>query len=58
MITFAKNFEENFLIAKKTLKKSELEKKLDMYSDSELHALSNGAIFRAIPALIHAVWER
>ena len=30
---------------------SELENFSDMYFDSELHALSNGAIFRAIRAL-------
>ena len=31
---------------------------LDMYSDSEFHDLSNGAIFRAIPTLLHNFWER
>ena len=31
---------------------SESEKNLDHYSDSKLHALSNGAIFRSIPALL------
>ena len=36
---------------------SELEFFLDMYSDSEFHDLSNGAIFRAIPTLLHGVWS-
>ena len=47
-----------FFKSKKRIFFSELENFSDMYSDSELHALSNGAIFRAIRALLHAVWER
>ena len=51
-------FSKIFFGSRKKIKIFGVRKKLDMYFDSNFHDLSNGAIFRPIPALLHAVWER
>ena len=61
LVTFGhifENFQTIFFDREKFDFFLELENFLDMYSDAELHALSNGDNFRAIPALHHGLWER
>ena len=47
-----------FFISLEKISFLELNKKFGHVFDAEIHALSNGDEFRAIPARLHDVWER